>query len=351
MLKQVQQDETFTDTLYMKKIISFVFTLAIAASLFAAELTASFVTSEAAKKDSVDESVKYLKTQVAKMTSPAEKRATWIFLAALQEQLAYFDDAQKSYAQAAAIAAGDAEGMPKKSNEQIVLDAVRCALSAGDYATADSYLNSAVRNSKNDTVQAYIKLYTQWSALCKAEDVAGIQEPVVMLQAYLKVDSMSAVKPAVLLTLWYVTGEATYSQQITKLYPKSIEASIVKGDAQLLPTPFWFFVPKSGEAEQGTGSIAMPEEPKQTATEKASATAEASVAPAKFTKWQLGLFRTESNAKLLADEVKGKGFDAYITTETRASGTTYFIVLVREDKTGNVAERLRSSGYDCYGVE
>ena len=168
-----------------------------------------------------------------------------------------------------------------------------------------------------------------------------------MLQAYLKVDSMNAVKPAVLLTLWYVTGDTAYSQQITKLYPKSIEASIVKGDAQLLPTPFWFFVPKSGEAEQGTGTIVIPEEPKQTASQ----TTTASVAPAKFTKWQLGLFRTESNAKLLADEVKAKGFDAYITTETRASGTTYFIVLVREDKTGNVADRLRSSGYDCYGVE
>ena len=331
----------------MKKLITIAAVLFLSTSICAAELTASFVTSEAAKKDSVEESVSYLKNQISKMTVPAEKRAAYIFLASLQEQLAYFDDAQKSYAQAAAIAAGDAEGMPKKTNEQIVLDAVRCALSSGDYATADSYLNSAVRNSKDANVQAYIKLYTQWSALCKADDVAGIQEPVVMLQAYLKVDSMAAVKPAVLLTLWYVTGDSSYSKEITKLYPKSIEASIVKGDAQLLPTPFWFFVPKSGEAEQGTGSIAMPEEPKPAQPQ----TATASVAPAKFTKWQLGLFRTESNAKLLADEVKGKGFDAYITTETRASGTTYYIVLVREDKAGNVADRLRSSGYDCYGVE
>ncbi len=331
----------------MKKIISFVLTVFLCTSIFAAELTASFITSEAAKKDSVEESVSYLKSQISKMTVAAEKRAAYIFLASLQEQMALYNDAQKSYAQAAAIAAGDAEGMPKKTNEQIVLDAVRCALSSGDYATADSYLNSAVRNSKNPTVQAYIKLYSQWSALCKAEDVSDIQEPLVMLQAYLKVDSMNAVKPAVLLTLWYVTGEKSYSQQITKLYPKSIEASIVCGDAQLLPIPFWFFVPKSGEAEQGTGSIAMPEEPKQTAAQSAAA----SVAPAKFTKWQLGLFRTESNAKLLADEVKAKGFDAYITTEKRASGTTYFIVLVREDKNGNVADRLRSSGYDCYGVE
>ncbi len=351
MLKQVQHDEAFTDISYMKKIISFVLSVFFCASLFAAELTASFVTTEAAKKDSVEESVSYLKTQISKMSVAAEKRAAWIFLASLQEQMALYDDAQKSYAQAAAIAAGDAAGMPKKTNEQIVLDAVRCALSSGDYATADSYLNSAVRNSKSARVQAYIKLYSQWSALCKAEDVADIQEPLVMLQAYLKVDSMNSVKPAVLLTLWYVTGDAGYSQQIVKLYPKSIEASIVKGYAQLLPTPFWFFVPKSGEAEQGTGSIDIPEEPKQTASEKAATAAEASVAPAKFTKWQLGLFRTESNARLLADEVKAKGFDAYITTEKRASGTTYFIVLVREDKTGNVADRLRSSGYDCYGVE
>ena len=330
----------------MKKIISFLLTAFLCTSIFAAELTASFITSEAAKKDSVEESVSYLKTQIGKMTVAAEKRAAYIFLASLQEQMALYDDAQKSYAQAAAISAGDAEGMPKKTNEQIVLDAVRCALSCGDYATADSYLNSAVRNSKNTTVQAYIKLYTQWSALCKADAVADIQEPVVMLQAYLKVDSMNAVKPAVLLTLWYVTGDGSYSQQITKLYPKSIEASIVKGDAQLLPTPFWFFVPKSGEAEQGTGSFTVPDEPKTTSAEKA-----AEEKPAKFTKWQLGLFRTESNAKLLADEVKAKGFDSYITTEKRASGTTYYIVLVREDKTGNVADRLRSSGYDCYGVE
>ena len=336
----------------MKKLVLIVAAIFLSASVFAADLTASFVTSEAAKKDSVEESVSYLKSQISKMTVAAEKRAAYIFLASLQEQMALYDDAQKSYAQAAAIAAGDAAGMPKKTNEQIVLDAVRCALSSGDYATADSYLNSAVRNSKNATVQAYIKLYSQWSALCKADNVSDIQEPLVMLQAYLKVDSMNAVKPAVLLTLWYVTGDSSYSKQITKLYPKSIEASIVKGDAQLLPTPFWFFVPKSGEAEQGTGTFAEVETPKAdakngTKTEEAAA----SVAPAKFTKWQLGLFRTESNAKLLADEVKAKGFDAYITTEKLASGTTYFIVLVREDKSGNVADRLRSSGYDCYGVE
>lgn len=334
----------------MKKIISIIVTSLIFSFLFAAELTASFVTKEAAKKETVEESVEYLKSQIAKMTVPAEKRSAYIFLASLQEQVADYDNAQKSYAQAAGIAAGNAEGMPKKTNEQIVLDAVRCALSCGDFSTADSYLNSAVRNSKNNDVQAYIKLYSQWSALCKANTVDEIQEPVIMLQAYTKVDSMQIVKPAILLTLWYITGENTYSKKITDSFPKSIEASVVRGDAQLLPTPFWFFVPKSGEAEQGTGTYTVAEEKKSSAT-TASKSENTVETPVKFSKWQLGLFKTEKNAKLLADEVKSKGFDAYITTETRASGTTYFIVLVREDKTGNVADRLRSSGYDCYAVE
>ena len=330
-------------------------TLAFVASFgSAAELTARFVTGEAVKKDSLEESLSYLKDQVARMNLPAEKRATYVFIATLEEQMALYDQAQKFYAQAASIAAGDAEGMPKKSNEEIVLDAIRCALSSGDYMTADSYLNSAVRNTRNQKIQAYIKLYTQWSALCRAEKVDDIQEPLVMLQAYLKLDSMECLRPAIYLTLWYLTGDKSYSQQLASKYPKSPEAAIVKGDVQLLPTPFWFFVPKSGEAEQGTGSYADTPSSSGTSSSAANETSSSqgqSAASSKTTKWQLGLFKTQSNAKLLVDELKSKGFEAYTTSETRASGTTYHIVLVNEDKSGNMADKLRNAGYDCYAVD
>lgn len=338
----------------MKKIISFLILVNLFFCLSAAELTARFVTGEAVKKDSLEESLSYLKDQVAKMNLPAEKRATYVFIATLEEQIALYDQAQKSYAQAASIAAGDAEGMPKKSNEEIVLDAIRCALSSGDYMTADSYLNSAVRNTRNQKIQAYIKLYTQWSALCRAEKVDDIQEPLVMLQAYLKLDSMECLRPAIYLTLWYLTGDKSYSQQLASKYPKSPEAAIVKGDVQLLPTPFWFFVPKSGEAEQGTGSYADTSSSSGTSSSAANETSSSqgqSSASSKTTKWQLGLFKTQSNAKLLVDELKSKGFEAYTTSETRASGTTYHIVLVNEDKSGNMADKLRNAGYDCYAVD
>jgi cell division septation protein DedD len=153
------------------------------------------------------------------------------------------------------------------------------------------------------------------------------------------------VHPLILLTLWYVTGDKSWSEQITQNYPNSTEAAIVKGDVQLLPTPFWFFVPKSGVAEQGTGTF------KEDISVAPATKTTAAATTTKDSKWQLGLFKTESNAKLLCEEVKQKGFDAYIISEKRASGTTYYIVLVKDDGTGTTADKLRSSGYDCYLYE
>ena len=326
----------------MIKRFSVIIAVLFFAGLLFAEPKAKDIASEAAKKTNVDESISYVKNQIKSLTVASEKRAAYVFLASLQEQMSLYPEAQKSYATAAGIAAGDAEGMPKKTNEQLVLDAVRCALCSGDWPTADSYLNSSVRNSRDQQILSYVKLYAQWSALCRAENVDDLNEPLELLKAYLKVESMKSVHPVILLTLWYVTGQKSWADQITKSYPSSTEAAIVRGDVQLLPTPFWFFVPKSGVAEQGTGTF----------SDVSLVTSESTPTPAatKNTKWQLGLFKTESNAKLLCEEVQKKGFDAYVISEKRASGTTYFIVLVKDDGTGT-ADKLRSAGYDCYPVE
>ena len=320
-----------------------VFSLSFSTSLIFAEAKAKDIKAEAVRKSTVEESVSYVKDQIKNLTVASEKRAAYVFLASLQEQMSLYSDAQKNYATAAGISAGDADGMPKKTNEQLVIDAVRCALCCGDWPTADSYLNSSVRNSKNAQILSYVKLYAQWSALCRAENVNDLNEPLELLKAYLKVDSMKAVHPVILLTLWYVTGEKSWADQITKNFSTSTEAAIVKGDVQLLPTPFWFFVPKSGVAEQGTGTFSDVSTVTSESTPAATTT--------KNTKWQLGLFKTESNAKLLCEEVQKKGFDAYVISETRASGTTYYIVLVKDDGTNTTADKLRSAGYDCYPVE
>ena len=355
--------------LWFKRIAVLIIFFVCPAWLFSAELKAKDISLEAARQGSVTESIEYIKKQIGTLTSPAEKRSTLIFLASLQEQFSMYDEAQKSYVAAAGIASADAEGMPKRTNEQLVLDAVRCALCTGDSATADSYLNSAVRNSRNPEIIAYVKLYAQWSALCGADTTEDLNEPLEILKAYLNVSSMDSVKPVILLTLWFITGEEAYSKRIVTDYSKSVEAAIVNGDVQLLPVPFWFFVPKTGVAQQGTGTFssaattvsstttagASPSSSTATATASAGSpdNSNTSGTPTQhtFAKWQLGLFRTESNATYLADELKKKGFAAYITTEKRASGTTYYIVLVNENADKDIADRLRSAGYDCYPVD
>lgn len=327
----------------MSKKLFLISVLIISSTVLFAQTKAKDIAAKAAEKSTVQESISYIKTNIKSVTTQSDKRSLYIFLASLQEELALYEDARENYATAAGISASDAEGMLKKSNEQLVLDAVRCSLCIGDSDTADSYLNSSVRNSKDEKISAYVKLYSQWSALCRANTSADLQEPIEILKAYIKVSSMKTVQPAILLTLWYVTGDESYSKEITKTFPKSTEAAIVKGDVQLLPVPFWFFVPKSGIAEMGTGSLS--EATTTTVSEDKSTIA------TKFTKWQLGLFKTENNAKLLADELKTKGFSPYITSEKRSSGTVYYIVLVNETPEGNVSDRLRSAGYDCYPVD
>ena len=66
---------------------------------------------------------------------------------------------------------------------------------------------------------------------------------------------------------------------------------------------------------------------------------------------QLGLFRNKENADILIKDLKAKGFTGYSYTETRASGTTYYIVVVDENKDGTMGKKLRAAGFDCYPVE
>lgn len=330
----------------MKKIAVFLIsTFLISAAVFA-EQKAHEIVSEASKKSTADEAAAYISKIAPTLTAQSEKRAVYAFLGSLQEQLGLYDQAEKSYVTAAGIAASDAENMPKKTNEQLVIDAVRCALNAGNYNAANNYLNSSVRNSKDEKIQRYIKLYSVWSALCKAETKEDLEEPIALLKAYSNVASMKEVQPAILLTLWYITGDTVYANDIKKQFPTSPEASIVKGDSQLLPSPFWYFVPKAGVATPETGTVKdLPKESGKTEAAEKTDTKKSGK-----TRLQLGLFSSQDNAKALVEELKKKGFAAYSEVEKRPSGNVYYIVLV-DEKDGSVADKLRSSGYECYLVE
>lgn len=332
----------------MKKTVLIFLCTLLSSGIFAQQ-KAFDVIAEARKKASAKDAMTYIQKSAESNSALSEKRALFAFLGSLQEQLGFFEQAEKSFVTAAGISASDAEKMTKKTNEQLVLDAVRCALNYGNYSSAESYLNSAVRNSKDQTIQSYIKLYAVWSSLCRANDGDDLEEPLALLAAYSTVSSMKEVHPAVLMTLWYITGESFWAEEIITRYPTSPECAIVKGDSQLMPSPFWYFVPKTGEAKPGTGTV---KENKNVETAKiASEEKPVSTSENKSgkTKLQLGLFSSMANAKALVEELKDKGFDAYILSDKKPSGNTYYTVLI--DETDNtIADRLRSNGYECYLV-
>ena len=317
--------------------------------------TAKAASEEAAKKNSAVDSISYLKSVIPGLPQPAEKRSSYVFLGSIQEQLGLYADAGASYAAAAGIAAGDAAGMPKRSSEQLVIDAVRCALSAGDCDTADRYLNSAVRGSSDEAISAYVKLYEQWSALCRAEKKEDTVEPVALLKTFADLPSMKPVRPAVLLTLWHETGDNAFAERIKKEFPDSLESAIIKGSVQLMPAPFWYFAPRTGSAvpeiqnEPSSPAVAADSsaEAAQTSVSKKTS-GSSSDSSEKIVRQQLGLFKEQANAKSLVDQLKMKGFAAHITTEKRPSGTTYYIVVVDENKDGSVGAELRNAGFECY---
>ena len=325
--------------------IAFACSFMMGANFLYAQNSAKEISDKTLEFESAGESLVYLNKMIGQIKSPAEKRALLAFLGSLQEQISAYKDASDSYAQAAGIAAGDAQGMPKKTSPQLVLDAVRCALCSGDSATAEKYLNSAVRNSQDEKIQATIKLYEVWSTLCKLESTAQLEESVTILKTYAALPSMKIVKSQILLTLWYITGEASYGDSLKKEFPKSPEVEVVNGKIQMMPAPFWYFMPKKGEALALSAESAA--ESQKISVEKSN---DENKGGEKATKQQLGLFRNKDNAQALCDTLKSKGFSPYITEETRASGTKYYIVVVDENAAGNIGQQLRSAGFECYTV-
>ena len=344
----------------MKRAL-FAAALLFCGAFLSAQNSAKEIVQKALDSSSAGESVDYLKKQIPQQKDAAQKRALLAFLGGLQEQLGAYKDATASYAQAAGISAPNVEGMPQKTNPQLVLDAVRCSLCSGDSATADSYLNSAVRNSQDETIQAYIKLYEVWSRLCQIESSSQLDESVALLKAYADFPSMKAVAPSVLLTLWYITGQESWGKKLRAAFPKSPEAAIVAGSVQMVPAPFWYFMPKKGSALEAAAESAAESQtiPMEKSDDGASANGSAENGASsdsgdgsseKIKKQQLGLFKSRDNAQGLCDRLKEKGFKPYITEETRPSGTTYYIVVVDENAKGNIGDQLRSAGFECYPI-
>ena len=325
---------------------------------------ASQIIQNAVEKSSSDNSsLPAIIQEVEKAASTADasnQRSLYTFLGSLTEQLGDYGSAAAWYAKAAGISAAPAPNTPVFTSEELVLAAVRCSLSCGESQKAEGYL-AFLENSTNEKTNAYVGLYKMWSTLSTVSSNQQLSEPVATLQSYATMASMKWVRSSVYLTLWYITGNAEWSSKLQKEYPESAEAAIVTGAAKLLPTPFWFFLPRTEIADNSAAENTVVSEKQATGTSSsgnhsggnhsggmlsANTTAESHV----IVRQQVGFFRNKENAENLVTRLSEAGFKSDITQEKRASGTSYFVVTVPEDAQKNMGLKLKTAGFECYPV-
>ena len=320
---------------------------------------ASQIIQNAVEKSSSDNSsLPAIIQEVEKAASTADasnQRSLYTFLGSLTEQLGDYGTAAAWYAKAAGISAAPAPNTPVFTSEELVLAAVRCSLSCGESQKAEGYL-AFLENSTNEKTKAYVGLYKMWSTLSTVSSNQQLSEPVATLQSYATMASMKWVRSSVYLTLWYITGNAEWSSKLQKEYPESAEAAIVTGAAKLLPTPFWFFLPRTEIADNSAAENTVVSEKQATGTSSSgnhssgihstNTTAESHV----IVRQQVGFFRNKENAENLVTRLSEAGFKSDITQEKRASGTSYFVVTVPEDAQKTMGLKLKTAGFECYPV-
>ena len=309
---------------------------------------------EALGKGSVQDSIDHILAHISTADSQSGKRGLWCLAGNLQELNGDWVGAAKSYLQALRISGTNASGFDSMSVDQLRISAAKCFLNYCDFENAELNLKSFTNSSKDEKLAALASVYSVWVALCKSKSISEISGPTEKLRSYLEMDSMKSVRSMVLFTLWYISGEKKYSDQLKKEYPMSAEYSIVSGRTTLSAVPFWYFVPRSIDGENPAPQDKT-DEPAESKAESEKGTEEKKDAPeekkVKLEREQLGLFKSQTNADALIKSAKEKGFEAYSFTETRASGTTYYIVVVDENEDGTMGKKLRAAGFDCYPVE
>ena len=135
-----------------------------------------------------------------------------------------------------------------------MLGSVRCSLSCGDASGADFLLSTAFASASDANIKASVKLYALWSWIIKVQTEKELAGPVSVLQTYVSSQDMLSVRPALLLTLYHITGEKKWAQKLQSDFPDSPETAVCAGNARLLPAPFWFFFNPAPFPIQAEGS-------------------------------------------------------------------------------------------------
>ena len=358
-------------------------------AIFLAFLISVPAFSQSSNEITLEQEIENLNSQLEK-TQALEKRIQLLEqIARAQEFSNMFPEAEESYFSCAELAGADRK-------VSYILKAVRCSLSYGNTVRADELLAKIANGARSNEYTPIFKLYAIWSWLSKCTSYDETYEPIAILKSYLELDYMASVRPQMLFTLWFITGQIQYAARLKAEYPQSTEYAIVCGRAELAPSPFWFFAsrklgnlaelaeltkdskfqvastktstvvsapkapvyevnPDSGRSAGSYPQSTASSSPSKTQNTRSSdsvqqsAKASSSSSSAIIKYYQMGFFSKPENAQDLIRRAKAKNINAEIKEEVRSSGTTYYVVIVHssDEKLGTI---IKNSGFECYPV-
>ncbi len=306
--------------------------------LFVSQLTFaanSQIITNAVKTGTVESAISYIKNSLPSIQNLDEQKAVMLFLGQLQQQAALYKDAYESYSVVIALD----KSVP---NIDVRLDAAVCILAVGETATAESVLDSILTIESEDALGAKAKLLAVWCGVLKASTDEDLETPIGHLKNFLEDPVMECEKPAVLFSLWWLTGDPAYAQKLETDFALTPEAACANGRAEVLPAPYFYFIRRMNSGFDA----------KKAAERFANKTAVAAAKKAENQKvvWQqVGLFKDENNAENCIKKLIAAGFTPEVLKQTKPSGNNYTAVVVKETD-GSVAQALRNAGFECYPV-
>ena len=289
--------------------------------------------------------VQYLEQKLASPMSPAERHGVLVRLARLRQLSGDIAVAAELWLRAAELNPADdfalvsgAYGLAAIGEWERAAAAIRPLLASG--RSGPSVLQARYLYA---TLRAWV-----------ASDISAL--------AFLAGDPEAAVlRPIVYYTLWWTEardpvtfgGNAeVWRQRLISGFPRSPEARIVAGASPAISavhSPLWLLLPGM-PAGAPTG---VPEDSALAGILRGPAPAQSPspgpAAAAPTHGQQIGLFRSETNARNQAQALGGAGFHAVVSRRL-VNGVEHWAVVVPTHDSAGTAHRLRMVGYDSFTV-
>ena len=305
-----------------------------AAELAGAGAGEKLAASALAEKNLID-AMAFLEKYAPRLPSGSGKWKALATLAQLRELSGNFGSASEAW-----IAASETDD---SKSADALLEASRCLIAVGETERSSDLIRKILATSPGGAVETRAKLLGAYADAFRRE--AGALQ---RLKAFALDPAYEKEKPTVLFLIARLFGDKNARDQLVSEFPTSPEALTLAGKSVFIASlPLWL-LPQDRDALAATlvekkDADAAPAKNVEPAT-----AVRKSVVASESVILQVGLFKTEKNARSLAARLASKGFTPSVAAR-KVSGVDYWVVTVAPGTSiQDTTMRLKDAGFESF---